>query len=56
MKSASIVILLPLMSVLVVSLYAAGGVSRTAALVLLAASVIGGLASFVLKRSPKRDR
>jgi hypothetical protein len=55
MKSASIVILLPLMSVLIVSLYLAGGAWRTVALVLLTASVIGGLASLVLKRSPGPD-
>lgn len=41
MKAALFVILLPLMSVLIVSLYVAGGASRTAALVLLVVSVIG---------------
>jgi hypothetical protein len=51
MKSASTVILLPLLSVLIVSLYVAGGTSRTAALVLLAASGVGGLVSFVRKRT-----
>jgi hypothetical protein len=50
MKSASIVILLPLMSVLLVSLYVAGGASRTAALVLLGAIVAGVVAGLVLKR------
>jgi hypothetical protein len=51
MKSASIVIVLPLMSVLIVSLYVAGGASRTAALGLLAASVVGGLVGFGRKRT-----
>jgi hypothetical protein len=55
MKSAGIVILLPLLSVLILSLYVAGGVPRTAALVLLAATVAGGLAGLILKRSPKRS-
>jgi hypothetical protein len=50
MKSAGIVILLPLLSVLIVSLYVAGGASRTAALVLLAASVIGLPATYLWKR------
>jgi hypothetical protein len=55
MKSASIVILLPLLSVLIVSLYVAGGASRTAALVLLAASLVGGVVSLIRKRNPRSD-
>ena len=55
MKSASIVILLPLMSVLIVSLYVAGGAARTAALVLLAASVIGVLARLIRRQNPRQD-
>jgi len=47
MKAAGIVILLPLLSVLIVSLYVAGGSSRTAALVLLAVSAIGLLTGLV---------
>jgi hypothetical protein len=50
MKSASIVILLPLMSVLVLSLYVAGGRMRMAAFALLAASLIAG-AGLVMKKS-----
>jgi hypothetical protein len=50
MKSASIIILLPLMSVLILSLYVHGGASRIAALVLLVGSVVGALAGIVLKR------
>jgi hypothetical protein len=53
MKAASIVILLPLLSVLIVSLYLAGGVSRTAALVLLAISVIGGIAGLLSRRDSR---
>jgi hypothetical protein len=56
MKSASLVILLPFLSVLILSLYTAGGVSRKAALILLGVSVIGLLAGFILKRSPNLDR
>jgi hypothetical protein len=52
MKAAGIVILLPLMSVLIVSLYVAGGESRTAALVLLGASVVGVLVGLRWKRKP----
>jgi len=55
MKSAGIVILLPLISVLIVSLYVAGGVVRAAALVLLVASVVGSLAAFALKRTGGSD-
>jgi len=53
MKAAGIVILLPLMSVLIVSLYVAGEASRTAALLLLAVSVIG-LLTGLMKRSGSR--
>jgi len=50
MKAALFVILLPLMSVLIVSLYAAGGASRTVALVLLVVSVIGTIAGLLLSQ------
>jgi hypothetical protein len=52
MKAAGIVILLPLMSVLIVSLFVAGGAARTAALFLLAASVVGVLVGLTWKRKP----
>jgi hypothetical protein len=55
MKAANIVILFPLMSVLIVSLYVHVGASRIAALVLLAASVIGVLAGLVWKRARRQD-
>lgn len=55
MKSAGIVILLPLMSVLIVSLYVQGGAARAAALVLLSASVIGVLVGLIRKRHPRSD-
>jgi hypothetical protein len=54
MKSAGVVILLPLMSVLIVSLYVQGGAARTAALVLLAASLVGGVVTLTRKRNPAR--
>jgi hypothetical protein len=50
MKATVIVILFPLMSVIIVSLYVHGGASRIAALVLLAAGVLGALAGLVWKR------
>ena len=50
MKTAGIVILFPLMSVIIMSLYVHGGASRIMALVLLASSVVGVLASLVPKR------
>lgn len=53
MKAAGIVILVPLMSVLIVSLYMAGGSSRTAALALLAISAIA-LLTGLIKRSGSR--
>jgi len=49
MKSAAIVILFPLMSVLVVSLYVLGGTSRTAALILLVLSSIGALVGLLIR-------
>ncbi len=50
MKASGVVILLPLMSVLIVSLYAAGGASRVAALVLLAGSAVVLVSGFVKLR------
>jgi hypothetical protein len=55
MKSASIVILLPLMSVLIVSLYVSGGTSRNVTLALLSACVVGLVAAFALKRTGRSD-
>jgi len=43
------------MSVLIVSLYVQGGAARAAALVLLAASVIGVLVGLIRKRNPRSD-
>jgi hypothetical protein len=51
MKAARIVILFPLISVIIVSLYVHGGTSRIAALVLLVATVLGVLAGVIRKRS-----
>jgi Na+/proline symporter len=51
MKAAGVVILFPLLSVLIVSLYVAGGAARTAALGLLAGSVLGIAVSLIRKRS-----
>lgn len=56
MKAAGIVILFPLISVLIVSLYVQGGASRIVALVLLTASLVGSLTGFVLNRSRARNR
>jgi hypothetical protein len=47
--------LFPLLSVVILSLYMAGGSARRAALILLAVSVVGGLVGFILKRSPGLD-
>ena len=55
MKAAGIVILLPLMSVLIVSLYVAGGASRAAALVLLAVSTIALVTSLVKRRGSRAE-
>jgi hypothetical protein len=55
MKAAGIVIVLPLMSVLIVSLYVQGGASRAAALILLGASVVGAIAGFLSRRSARPD-
>jgi hypothetical protein len=51
MKAAGIVILFPLISVIIVSLYVQGGASRIAAMVLLIATVLGALAGLIRKRS-----
>ena len=57
MKAALFVILLPLMSVLIMSLYVAGGASRTAALVLLVVSVIGTVAGLLRRQvAAKKER
>ena len=55
MKSAGIVILLPLMSVLIVSLYVHGGAARAAALILLGAGVVGAVAVFLRRRNARHD-
>jgi len=51
MKAVGLILLFPLLSVIVLGLYAAGGASRVAAVVLLALSVVG-LAGLLLKRRP----
>jgi len=56
MKAAGIVILLPLMSVLIVSLYVRGGTPRTAALLLLTISAIAFLMGLGKKRSSRAQR
>ncbi len=56
MKAAGVVILLPLMSVLFVSLYVAGGASRTTALALLAVSVVALLTGLVKRTGSRRER
>lgn len=56
MKAAGIVILLPLMSVLIVSLYVAGGASRTAAMVLLLVSVVAGIVGLLSRRGVRTAR
>jgi hypothetical protein len=56
MKAAGIVILFPLMSVLIVSLYVHGAASRIVALVLLVVSVIGLVAGLVLRRGSAVNR
>jgi len=53
MKSAGVVVLFPLLSVVILSLYGAGGAPRKAALVLLAVSLAFSLAGFILKRGPR---
>jgi len=56
MKAAGIVILLPLMSVLIVSLYVRGGTSRGAALLLLATSAIALVMGFLKKSGSRAQR
>ncbi len=51
MRAMGLIILFPLLSVIILSLYAAGGASRVAALVVLAASAVG-IAGLLLKRRP----
>jgi hypothetical protein len=56
MKAAGIVILLPLMSVLIMSLFVAGGPSRTAAVALLLVSVVAGIAGLLSRRGTRTAR
>jgi hypothetical protein len=51
MKSMGVIVLFPLLSVIILSLYGAGGASRVVAVVLLAVSVVG-IAGLLLKRRP----
>ena len=55
MKAAGIVILFPLISVVIVSLYVQGGASRIVALLLLAIGLLGIVAATVRKRTPRQD-
>ena len=55
MKSMGVIVLFPLLSVIILSLYAMGAASRLAALVLLALSVLGALAGVILKRHSNVD-
>ena len=52
MKAAALVIVLPLLSVLILSLYGMGGTARWAALALLGGSMLVVLVSFMRKRNP----
>ena len=56
MKSIGLIVLFPLVSVIILSLYAAGGASRVAAVVLLVASVVLAIAGLFLKRHSSVDR
>jgi hypothetical protein len=53
MKSMGVIVLFPLLSVIILSLYGAGGASRVAAVVLLALSVVG-LAGLLLSAGQAR--
>ena len=55
MKAAAIVVLFPLISVVIVSLYVHGGTSRIAGLVLLLACVVGALAGLIWKRTRRQN-
>lgn len=55
MKAAGIVILLPLISVVIVSLYVRGGASRIAALVLLVVTLVGLIKGLVWKRTRRQN-
>jgi cation transporter-like permease len=55
MKSMGVIVLFPLLSVIILSLYSAGGASREAAFVLLALSVLAALAGIILKRHSNVD-
>lgn len=50
MKPARIIILFPVISVLVLSLYLEGGVPRTVSYVLAAATVAGAVGAWMFKR------
>ena len=52
MKAAGLVIVLPLLSVVVLSLFAMGGAGRWTALAVLACTVVGLAISWARKRNP----
>jgi hypothetical protein len=51
MRSMGVIVLFPLLSVIILSLYAMGGATRVAAIVLLVSTVVG-IAGFLLRRRP----
>jgi hypothetical protein len=56
MRSMGVIVLFPLLSVIILSLYAMGGVWRVAALLLLVAGVGGAIAGVFLKGHSRVDR
>ncbi len=56
MKSVGLIVLFPLLSVVILSLYAMGGASRVAALVLFVASIVLAITGLFLKRHSRVDR
>ncbi len=56
MKSMGVFVLCRVLSVVILSLYVTGGVSRVAALVLLALGVAGAVAGLLLRGHPPMDR
>jgi hypothetical protein len=55
MKALAAIVLLPFLSVVILSLYEMGGAAKIAALVLLAVCLIGAVAGLFWKRSPNPD-
>jgi hypothetical protein len=55
MKSLAVVIGLPFLTIVIVSLFAMGGLGRIASLTLLAICVVGAVAGLFWKRNPNPD-